>query len=121
MGERFRLRHERRRRVLHEHEPAVQTALGNEERGEPVRERGVEQPVETAFADARHPDGGGCKRVHRDRHGLAVEVPSRHDVPVIGEHDRVVGDRVELDLEDPPREPSASRDAPCTCGAQRSE
>ena len=104
MRDRLRLRDERRRRVLDEHEPAVQSALGDEERRQSVRERGIEQSIETTLADAGEPHRRGGERVHRDRDRLTVEVAPRHDVAVLRQHDRVVRDGVQLDLEDAARE-----------------
>ena len=64
------------------------------------------------------------EQVERGGHRRAVEV-SRRDDPFalrrLGEHERVVGDRVDLDLEHPATWASPSRAAPWTWGMQRSE
>ena len=101
MGERLGLRHERRAGVLHEHEAAVEPALRNEERRQPVRRSRIEQSVQATVADRRDRHERQRERIERDRHGHPMEVAAAPDVVVLGQHDRVVRDAVHLDREHP--------------------
>ena len=70
-------------------------------------------------ADLGERDG---EQVGADRHRLGVEVAAGEHVAIVGEDQRIVGDRVGLDRRaSSPRSASRRGSAPITCGWQRSE
>ena len=60
----------------------------------------IRHSVHPRLADVRELGDGDRREVECDRDGLAMEVPAADHAMILGEHDRVVGHRVDLDLED---------------------
>ena len=90
---------ERRRRILADHVAGVDAAVGREERGQAVTERGVYHALHAALGNVGE---FGCRDgqiIHHERDRLAVEVAARNDAFVVQKQDRVVGDGVELGFE----------------------
>ena len=77
--------------------PASPTRNG----GQAVRGLRVEEPEQPALGDRGETDGRGRERVAGERDGLAVEIPAGEDLAGLEEHDGVVRDRGQLDLEGP--------------------
>ena len=93
-AEPLRLADDRGRRVLGNHEAAVQPRLGDEE-GRQLARTG-DQFVGAAFGDAaqlRERDG---QKIHRQRDGLTVEIARRDDHILFGEDRRIVGGAVDF-------------------------
>ena len=80
---------ERGLRVLGDHEAGVDARLGGEERRQPVRARGVEQPVGAALGDPADLGDRDGEEVEREAERRAVEVAARLDAAV-RQHHRVV-------------------------------
>jgi hypothetical protein len=97
MREHLVLGHERRGDVLRDHEPGVEPALLHEERREPVRQRRIDEALDTTLGDARELGDGDREGVERERERLAVKVPCGDDQLLVDQHERVVGRSVELD------------------------
>ena len=76
-------RDQRGRRVLHDHEAGVDPGLLDQERGQAVVERGIEQAVQPALGDRGRPSDRSGQRVHRHRHRLAVEVAAGDHLAVV--------------------------------------
>ncbi len=119
--ERLALRHQRRRRVLDEHEAAVEPALRHEERRQPVGPRRVEQAVQATVADRCERDERQRQCVQRDRDRHPVEVAAAADVAVVPARSGCPRRRSPRSRARPPTCAAVSRDAPCTCGVQRKE
>ena len=87
--------------VLGDHEPGVEPALVGQERRQAVRHRRVQHPLDPPLRDRSQLGEADLQRVERDRHRLAVEVPVRDDLLALGQDERVVGGRVQLDSDSP--------------------
>ena len=85
--------------VLNDHEAGVDAGLGGQERGQAVGERGVDHTLGAALGSVGQLARGDAEEVERQGHGLAMEVTAGDDGLVIEEHQRVIGDGVELDLD----------------------
>jgi hypothetical protein len=97
---------DRRGGVLHDHEAGLGAVLvADQEGGQSVVGRRIDQFVEPALADRRQHRDRGLDRAHRQRQRHAVEVAGGDDLLLdvlgllVGEHQRVVGDGIELDPE----------------------
>ena len=87
---------QRRSRILRDHKPAVEAAVGSQERGQVVVERGVDEALRPPLGNVgifRERDG---EKIERERHWLAVEVAAGDDVAFLWEDQRIVGDGVDL-------------------------
>ena len=85
--------------VLNDHEAGVDAGLGGQERGQAVGERGVDHTLGAALGSVGQLARGDAEEVERQGHGLAMEVTAGDNGLVIEEHQRVIGDGVELDLD----------------------
>jgi hypothetical protein len=98
MREHLALVDERGGGVLGDHQARRQPGVRGQER----RQAGVarrQQGVDAALGEARELGQREREVVERQRQRLAVEVAAGEDLPVGGEHERVVCHRVELALE----------------------
>ena len=85
--------------VLNDHEAGVDAGLGGQERGQAVGERGVDHTLGAALGSVGQLARGDAEEVERQGHGLAMEVTAGDNGLVVEEHQRVIGDGVELDLD----------------------
>ena len=115
MAQNLVLADERRRDVLRDHEARVQPAVVREERGQTVGERRVHETLDAPLRDGRELGERHGERVERERERLAVEVPVRHELVLLGDDERVVGGSVQLDRDRALGVAKMSRLAPCTC------
>ena len=83
----------------HTMNPEIDAGITDKKRRQPVRSLRVQQPVQPALGYGGEPDGRGGERIAGERDRLAVEVAPRQDLTGRGEHDGIVGDRRQLDLE----------------------
>ncbi len=90
-------------RDLRHHQARVDPGALREEGGEPAEGR-VHQALQSPLRDRRDLGGGDRQDVEGEGRRLAVEIAARHQVPVVGEEDRVVGHGVHLGLEERVRE-----------------
>ena len=60
----------------------------------------VGHAVDAALADVRELGDGDRREVESDGDRLTMEVSAAHDAAGLGEDERIVGDAVDLDLED---------------------
>ncbi len=96
-----------RRRVLHDHESGIgRVFVTNQECGQSVVGRRIDEFVQTALADRREHGNRGLDVTHRERQRHAVEMPGRDDLVFdhacadgVGKNQRVVGDGVQFDVD----------------------
>ena len=94
--ERPQLGDQRRGRVLHDHVAARGAGIVGQERGQAAVEARRQQPERPPLGDRAEIGEREAERVERDRQRLAVEVAGRDHLGRVVEHQRVVGDRVEV-------------------------
>ena len=83
----------------HAMNPELTPASPTRNAGRPFEVVRVEEPEEPALGDRSEPHGRRGQRVAGERYRLAVEVPAGEDLTGLGQHDGIVGDRGQLDLE----------------------
>ena len=114
VGEHLVLGGEGGRGVLVDHHPGLDPRRRSKERRQAAVEPGIDEQRGPAFADGAQLGDGQLREVERERDRLAMEVASADDTTAAGGHrvnvrdaaaredERVVGGRVELDVEHPP-------------------
>ena len=90
----FGLADDRRRGVLRDHETAVQPRVGDKKLRKFPGARN--QFIGAPLGDVAQLGEGYGEEIHRQRDGLAVEIPRRDDHVLVGEDRRVVGGAVDL-------------------------
>jgi hypothetical protein len=104
MRQHLDLVHQRRRDILRDHIARVQARLWRQERLEGVLAGipGVrlEQAVGAPLREARHLRQRNRQEVERERQRLPVEVAAAQHIAVLGEDEGVIGDGVQLVIED---------------------
>ncbi len=96
-----------RRGVLHDHEAGIGRILvADQERGQTVARRRIDELVDAPLGDRRQHWNRRLDVAHRERDRHAVEVAGRDDLILddlrvlrIGKDQRIVGDRIELDVD----------------------
>jgi hypothetical protein len=83
---------------LEHHEPGFEAGVPGEEGGEAFVERGIDEAVDTAFADAGEGAEGEGGVVEGEGEGLTVEVAAGEGVVV--EDEGVIGGGVQFDVDD---------------------
>ena len=121
MRERLELGGDRRGGHLREHQPRVDATLARQERGQAAQGR-IDEPIGPSLADRGQRHDGDREQVGRDGDRRTVEVAAGHDVA--GVRANTIGLSVALLASTATvarTKRSASRTAPWTCAAQRSE
>ena len=109
---------ERRGGDLRDHQARLQPAVPRQERRQAAQGR-VDQTFGPPLADRHQLRQRHHQQIRRQRDRRAMKVAARDHVAGVGEDHGVVGGRVHLDGDHVPTQASASRAAPCTCGAHR--
>ena len=121
VAEHLVLADERSRDVLRDHEARVQAAVVGQERGQPVRERRVREPLDAPLGDGRELGERHRRAVEGECQRLPVEVPVRHELALLDEDQGIVRRRVQLDPDGRLGVGEQVAARAVTCGAQRSE
>jgi hypothetical protein len=79
----------------------------------------IDHQRDAALRDRADLGDGERDLVRGEGHGLGVEIAARDDPPVSDQDQRIVRDRIGLDLQRPRRPGAGGRDSAGTCGWQR--
>ena len=92
------LRHQRGGRDFGDHQAGVEARLLRQECRQAVGQRRIDQQRDAALRDRADLADGERDLVGGEGHRLGVEIAAGND-GVVGQHQRIVGDRIGLDLE----------------------